>query len=188
MRPSAKSHVPSESSDAVGLVIALLVRYPEVATIVSHPADGTLTLSFAVALEVDRAAEREIRESVSEHVRALLALGGEEPDVIAVDCECDGATSFVRITRDARSFTREELQVLVAVLAGRFGDGLIKSPASDDDDSLDDDLAADELVDYALDAIRDPQSQRSLVGFREEKRVLVYFVAARKKAKARARS
>jgi len=187
MRSSAKSHVPSESSDAVGLVIALLVRYPEVATIVSHPADGTLTLSFAIALELDRAAEREIRESVSDHVRSLLALGGEEPDAIAVECECDGATSFVRITRDARSFTREELQVLVAVLAGRFGDGLIKSPASDDE-SLDDDLAADELVDYALDAIRDPQSQRSLVGFREEKRVLVYFVAARKKAKARARS
>jgi hypothetical protein len=187
MRPSAKSHIPSESSDAVGLVIALLVRYPEVATIVSHPADGTLTLSFAVALELDRAAEREVRESVSDHVRSLLALGGEEPDAIAVECECDGATSFVRITRDARSFTREELQVLVAVLAGRFGDGLIESPAADDD-SFDDDLAADELVDYALDAIRDPQSQRSLVGFREEKRVLVYFVAARKKAKARARS
>jgi hypothetical protein len=187
MRPSAKSHVPSETSDAVGLVIALLVRYPEVATIVSHPADGTLTLSFALARELDRAAEREIRDSVADHVRSLLALGGEEPEVMTVDCECDGSTSFVRITRDARSFTREELQVLVAVLRGRFGDSLIKSPAPDDD-ALEDDLAADDLVDYALDAIRDPQTQRSLVGFREEKRVLVYFVAARKKAKARARS
>jgi hypothetical protein len=187
MRPSTKSHVPSESSDAVGLVIALLVRYPEVATIVSHPGDGTLTLSFAVSRKLDRLAERDIRESVTDHVRSLLALGGEEPETIAVEFECDAAASFVRVTRDARSFTREELQVLVALLGGRFGEELIKSPPPDDD-AFDDELAADELVDYALEAIRDPQTQRSLVGFREEKRVLVYFVAARKKAKARARS
>jgi hypothetical protein len=44
------------------------------------------------------------------------------------------------------------------------------------------------MVDFALEALRDPTQQRSLVGFREEKRVLVYFVKSRKKAKARARS
>ncbi len=187
MRPTAKSHVPSEASDAVGLVIALLVRYPELATIVSHPADGTLTLSFALSLRLDRATERDLRESVFDHVRALLSLSGEQCDTLAVEYELDERASFVRITRDARSFTREELQVLVAVLRGRFGDSLVKSPAAEDD-GFEDDLAADELVEYALEAIRDPQTQRSLVGFREEKRVLVYFVAARKKAKVRARS
>jgi hypothetical protein len=187
MRTSGKRNVPSEASDAVGLVIALLVRYPELATIVSHPADGTLTLSFAVALRLDRETKTDLRESVGDHVRSLLALTGETPGVVTVEFECDEQTSFARITRDARTFTREELQVLVAVLSARFGDALVKSPPPDDD-AFDDELAADELVEYALEAIRDPQTQRSLVGFREEKRVLVYFIAARKKAKARARS
>jgi hypothetical protein len=115
-----------------------------------------------------------------------MAHAGEQTDVLAVECESDRATSFVRVTRDVRTFTREELQLLVVLLTDRFGATLYRSPS--EDDGYEDEASADELVDYALEALRDPESQRSLVGFREEKRVLVYFVKSRKKAKARARS
>ncbi|GAC1441040.1 MAG: hypothetical protein NVS2B8_07420 [Vulcanimicrobiaceae bacterium] len=186
MRPTTTGRVPSENSDAVGLIITLLVRYPEIATIVSHPKDGTLTLSFAIASPLRRALERNVRESVEEHVRALLAIGRDRPDALVVDCESDAGMSFVRITRDARSFSREELVVLVALLGVTFGAALVRSPATDDD--ADDDGSADELVDYAIEALRDPAQQRSLLGFREEKRVLVYFMKSRKKASARART
>jgi hypothetical protein len=40
----------------------------------------------------------------------------------------------------------------------------------------------------ALDALRDPGQRQRLVGVREEKRVIVYFVHPRKRAKVRARS
>jgi hypothetical protein len=186
MRPTSASRA-QEASDAVGLIIALLVRYPQIATIGSNPADGTLTLSFAVRARLERSVERELREAATEHIRSLLELSRERSDVLSLTCESDAAMSFVRITRDARSFTREELHVLVALLADRFGERLVESPASEDD-GFEDDGSADDLVDYALEALRDPAQQRSLVGFREEKRVLVYFVTARKKAKARARS
>jgi hypothetical protein len=185
MRTSTKSRIPDEASDAVGLIVALLVRFPEIATIVSHPNEGTLTLSFAVESRLDKRAEVEVRESVGDHVRSLLELSREKPDTVVVAAESDEATTFVRITRDARTFTREELHVLVALLADRFGATLVRSPASDDGF---DEEADDDLVDFALEALRDPTQQRSLVGFREEKRVLVYFVKSRKKAKARARS
>jgi len=187
MRPTTKGRVPSEASDAIGLIITLLVRYPEIATIVSHPKDGTLTLSFAVTGALERATDRDVRDHVIDHVRVLLDLGRETPGTLDVACETDIGMSFVRITRDASTFSREELQMLVAVLAEAFGEKLVRSPASDDE-AFDDDGSADELVDYAIDALRDPTQQRSLVGFREEKRVLVYYVKARKKAKARART
>ena len=187
MRTTSTSRFPSEASDAVGLIIALLVRFPEIATIVSHPTDGTLTLSFAVETAIAKRAETDLRESIGDHVRSLLDLERERPDALSVVVESDASTSFVRITRDARTFTREELQVLVAVLADRFGATLVRSPAPDDD-AFEDEAGADELVEFAIEALRDPTQQRSLVGFREEKRVLVYFVKSRKKAKARARS
>jgi hypothetical protein len=187
MRPSTISRIPSEASDAVGLIIALLVRYPEIATIVSHPTDGSLTLSFAVRGAIDRRAERDARDAVTEHVHALAAFGEEAVGTLEVEAESDDVLSFVRLTRDARSFSRDELQMLVALLAERFGARLIASPPSEDE-AFDDEGAADELVDFAIDSLRDPSQQRSLVGFREEKRVLVYFVKSRKKAKARARS
>ena len=186
MRASSTSR-PSETSDEVGLIIALLVRYPQIATIVSHPADGTLVLSFALRGTLERRIERAVRDGVADHVRALLEHAREQPDTLAVACEADQDMSFVRITRDVRSFSREELQLLVALLADRFGDALLQSPAAEED-AFDDEGAADELVEYAIEALREPEQQRSLVGFREEKRVLVYFVKARKKAKARART
>jgi len=179
--------MPSESSDAVGLIVALLVRYPEIATIVSHPTDGTLTLSFALGERLGRSVEAELREAVADHVHSLLAVTGESPEALGVACETDRDATFIRITRDARTFSRDELQMLVAMLAQRFGEKLHRSPTSSED-GYDDEASADELVDYAIEALRDPQSQRSLLGFREEKRVLVYFVKSRKKTKARARS
>jgi len=186
MRPAISRRVPSETPDAAGLIVALLVRYPELATIVSHPSAGTLTLSFAVRAGLDRDAAREARETVAEHVRSLLELRREAADELAVATESDRAMSFVRVVRDARTFGRDELELLVALLSERFGDRLVKSPPPDDDPA-EEEQASDDLVEYALDALRDPESKRSLVGFREEKRVLVYFVPTPKKAKARAR-
>ncbi|HEY0393838.1 MAG TPA: hypothetical protein VGD01_05030 [Candidatus Elarobacter sp.] len=182
-------HTPSafESADTVNRVVALLVRFPELHSVRSNPGDATLTLSFALRERLDRAKTAALGERVSDHVRAFLDLRGDEPAKIAVTCERDAAVSFVNVTRDAASFSREELELLVAVFADAFGERLVRDGASAA--PVDDDPAArDELVEVALDALRDPTQRRRLVGFREEQRVLVYFVHARKRVKARARS
>jgi hypothetical protein len=185
---STRSRTTSENADAVGLIIALLVRFPQIATLTSHPGERTLTLSFAVERRLDRATQRDLREAILEHVRAYAGLAAEPFDTVEVACEADERMTFVRVTRDARSVSREELQLVTALFAERFGSALVQSAVAEDE-ALDDDVAAqDELVEYALEALRDPSQQKSLVGFREEKRVLVYFTTARKKAKARARS
>lgn len=176
-----------ESADTVNRVVALLVRFPEIHSVRSNPADATLTLSFAIRKRLDRAQTRSFAERVSEHVRAFLDLRGEEPGRIAVTCDRDVAVSFVHVTRDAASFAREELELLVALFADSFREALVRDDAGAP--PIDDDPAArDELVEVALDALRDPSQRQRLVGFREEQRVLVYFVHARKRAKARARS
>lgn len=181
-------HTPSafESADTVNRVVALLLRFPELHSVRSNPAEATLTLSFAVRERLDRAKTRELADHVGEHVRALLDLRGEEPGKIAVSCDRDAAVTFVHVTRDAESFAREELELLVALFDARYGPRLVRDGGDAPDD--DDQAPRDEDVDVALDALRDPSARQRLVGFREEQRVLVYFVHARKRGKARARS
>jgi hypothetical protein len=182
-------HSPSafESADTVNRVVALLIRFPELHSVRSNPADATLTLSFAVRRRLDRVETRALGERVSEHVRAFLDLRGDEPAKIAVACDKDAAVTFVHVTRDAASFAREELELIVAIFADAYGDRLVRDGAASD--AVDDDPAArDEQVEVALDALRDPTQRQRLLGFREEQRVLVYFVHARKRAKARDRS
>jgi hypothetical protein len=182
-------HTPSafESADTVNRVVALLSRFPELHSVRSNPADATLALSFAVRKRLDRLETRALGDRIGEHVRAFLDLRGEAPAKIGFAYDRDAAVTFVHVTRDAASFTREELELLVALFADAYGDRLVRDGAGTD--PLDDDPAArDEQVEVALDALRDPAQRQRLVGFREEQRVLVYFTHARKRAKARARS
>ena len=175
-----------ENADTVSLVCALLVRFPELASIRSGPTDRTLRLTFAVRQRLDRAAQSALAEAIEEHVRSFLALAKEEPAVLRVECEGDRTMTFVHVTRDLESFSKEELELQVGFFSDRCGDALVRNPPPDD--HLEADPAAeDEAALYAIEALRDPAQSKSLVGFREEKRVLVYFLKSQKKAKASAR-
>jgi len=175
-----------ENADTVSLVCALLVRFPELASIRSGPADRTLRLTFAVRQRLDRGIQAALAQDVEEHVSSFLILGREVPRVLRVDCEGDRTMSFVHVTRDLETFSKEELELQVGFFNDRCGDALVRNPHPDD--HLDADPAAeDEAALYAIEALRDPAQSKSLVGFREEKRVLVYFLKSQKKAKASAR-
>jgi hypothetical protein len=176
-----------ESADTVNRVVALLVRFPELHSIRSNPADATLTLTYAVARRLDAAATRDFSDLVDEHVRAFHDLAGDQVARISVTEEHDAAVTFVHVTRDLASFSPDELALHAALFAGHFGDALVRNP--EPDGALDDDLGSDEeSVEMALDALRDPAQRQRLVGVREEKRVIVYFVHPAKRAKVRARS
>lgn len=175
-----------ENADTVSLVCALLVRFPELASIRSGPTERTLRLTFAVRQRLDRAAQAALIEAVEEHVHSFLALAKEEPTALRVECEGDRSMTFVHVTRDLETFSKEELELQVGFFNDRWGDALVRNPHPDD--HLEGDPAADdEAALYAIEALRDPAQSKSLVGFREEKRVLVYFLKSQKKAKASAR-
>jgi hypothetical protein len=174
-----------ENADTVSLVCALLVRFPEL-TSIRAGADRTLRLTFAVRQRFDRAAQASLIEAIEEHVCSFLALTKEEPAVLRVECESDRGLTFVHVTRDPETFSKEELELVAGFLRDRCPDALVLNPVPDD--HLESDPAAeDEAAAYAVEALRDPAQSKSLVGFREEKRVLVYFLKSQKKAKASAR-
>jgi hypothetical protein len=179
------TRLPAENSDTVSLVCALLVRYPEIASIRSMPGDGTVRFTYAVSSRIDRATQRRVIEEIESHVDGILSLIGERGEV-KVECESDRALSFVHVTRDLESFTKDELAMLTSYLADRFGSALVRNPVPEEHPD-EDPAFQDELAESAIEALRDPAQSKSLVGFREEKRVLVYFLKSQKKAKASAR-
>lgn len=179
------ARLPVENSDTVSLVCALLVRYPEVASMRSAPGEGMVRFSFAIQNRLDRATQKSIIEEIESHVLGFLALSSDQGEV-RVECESDRALSFVHVTRDLETITKDELTMLTSLFANRFGTALVRNPVADE--QPDEDPAwQEDLVEAAIEALRDPSQSKSLVGFREEKRVLVYFLKSQKKAKASAR-
>jgi hypothetical protein len=185
------SHIMStralvENADTVSLICALLVRFPELTSIRSGPTDRTLRLTFAVRQRLDKSSQAALAEAVEDHVQSFLALAKEEPHVLRVECEGDRTLTFIHVTRDFESFSKEELELQVGFFSFAFNDALVRNPHPDDH-AESDPAAEDEAALYAIEALRDPTQSKSLVGFREEKRVLVYFLKSQKKAKASAR-
>ncbi len=178
------TRVPLENSDTVSSIVSLLVRFPEISSLWSHPTDGTLRLTYVVARRLAKPEQRELAAILDDHVRAFVALEGRDVNAIGVRCETDSAVTFVHCTRDSASFTREELLLQIGVLSARYGDALVKNPVEEQDEESA--ALEDEQVEHAIDAMRDPDQKRSLVGYRDERRVMVYFVKNRK-AKAPAR-
>ncbi len=163
-----------------------LVRFPELTSIRSGPMDRTLRLTFAVRQRLDKSAQAALAEALEDHVCSFLSLAKEEPGVLRIDCEGDRSLTFIHVTRDFESFSKEELELQVGFFSNRYGDALVRNPHPDDH-AESDPAAEDEAALYAIEALRDPTQSKSLVGFREEKRVLVYFLKSQKKAKASAR-
>ncbi len=180
------SRLPLENADTVSLVCALLVRFPELASIRSMPAEGCVRLTFALRARLNKRAQAALAETIDDHVSGYLMLAKDEPHVLRTECDGDRSTTFVHVTRDRESFSKEELELVVALLRDRFPDVLVHNPAPED--HLDaDPFAQDEAALYAIEALRDPAQSKSLVGFREEARVLVYFLKSQRKAKASSR-
>jgi hypothetical protein len=179
------ARLPAENSDTVSLVCALLVRFPEIASLYSTAAEGRVRFSYAIGSRLDKNKQRALIDAITSHVEGFLALFDEEGDV-SVECEAARGLSFVHVTRDLETFTKDELAMLTSFFADRFGSALIRNPAPDAHPD-EDPVLQEELAESAIEALRDPSQSKNLVGFREEKRVLVYFIKSRKKAKASAR-
>jgi len=184
--PIMNSRLPLENADTVSLVCALLVRFPELASIRSMPAEGSVRLTFALRARLDKRAQAALAEAIEDHVNGYLMLAKDESRAMRIECEGDRSTTFVHVTRDTESFSKGELELIVALLRERYPEALVRNPQPED--HLDADPAAqDEAALYAVEALRDPAQSKSLVGFREEARVLVYFLKSQRKAKASSR-
>ena len=179
------ARVPAENSDTVSLVCALLVRYPELASVRTASGENRVRFSFAVSGRLDKKTQIALTDEIDSHVHGFLSLSGDEGSVV-VDCESDRAMSFVHVTRDLDTITKDELGMIVGLFADRFGAALVRNPAPEAHPD-EDPVLQEELAESAIEALRDPAQSRSLVGFRDEKRVLVYFLKSQKKAKASAR-
>jgi hypothetical protein len=181
--PVMNSRLPLENADTVSLVCALLVRFPELASIRSMPAEGSVRLTFALRTRLDKRGQAALADAIDDHVQGYLLFAKDEARALRIECEGDRSTTFVHVTRDTDTFSKDELELLVSVLRERYPEALVHNPLPED--HLDADAAAqDEAALYAIEALRDPAQSKSLVGFREEARVLVYFLKAQRKAKA----
>ena len=120
--------LPDESNDSVNLVVSLLVRHPELSRIIIKPRLSAIALFFVVRAKLSAQEQTRFHETLVDHLRALHKIDGLDSPKIAVRISADVDLTFVEIERDAKSLTRDEISLIVGLVAQSFGERLVVNP------------------------------------------------------------
>lgn len=164
---------PEETNDSVNLIVSLLVRHPELSRVIIKPRSAAIAFFFIVRAALDAGDRSRFERSVVEHTQTLRALGRGAKADVAVRFSAGDDLTFVEIERDAKSIGRDEIAMIVSLVSQTFGDRLVVNPPAEEGE--DDMSVQEESVVSALDAVQRGRQRKGLVGFRDERRVLIYF-------------
>ncbi len=161
-----------EDNNSINLLISILVRYPEVTYVNFVPDDKTLRFTFMVKGSMSEPELKRFDDSLRKAIGVYSELIGENPSIIDIKCRLLNGITFIEVHRDVSTLTQEEISLIMGLSSDFFKDSLIR----DHVEALieEDKRAQEELIENMLEDLRASFRGRSLIGFREEGRVLVF--------------
>ncbi|HHT48418.1 MAG TPA: hypothetical protein GXZ98_03905 [Firmicutes bacterium] len=157
---------------AMSLIVSLLIRYPEIATLKLNPANSSLTISLIFRYKFSTEEKKGFREELKMSLETLAALDRVQPQRIEVNFRRQNDLSFVEIIRDLATFSPEELSLLIKLINHRYPQELIKE--ADSETGEEDLLFQDEMIAHMLEELKELPPEKELIGIREEGRVMIF--------------
>lgn len=166
------NYVARDVSDSVGLLISILIRYPEVATIYYDPKAETMKFTFIYNTSDSFDAGAECIREIKEHLIVYHKLEQKRVRVYdLVEHEYE-KVSMLEITRDIKSLSQDELALIISLVTDSLGDDLV---SEDSENLLEEDLQMqEELIGHMLDSLQYNKQEKNLIAFREEGKVMVF--------------
>ncbi len=162
----------NEVSDSVGLLISILVRYPEVGTINYDPRRQTLKFTFIFASNIESASIEKFDRILNDSISTYNYLESKSPECIEMNYQfCDNFT-LLEICRDVNTLAKEELSLIIQLVYDYFKQELVTEK---NDYYLEEDLIMqEELIEHMLENLKTATPEKNLIAFREDGRVLVF--------------
>ena len=162
----------NDVTDSVGLLISILVRYPEVSTINFDPEHQVLKFNSIVSRILDNDEMSALRKQLLDSIEVFNKLEGKVTRLSMVNYQECGSFTMIEIQRDVETLVREEIALIVALLREDLESGLVQ----DDNGSFyeEDLLIQEEIIEHMLESVKDYAGDKKLFAFREEGRVLVF--------------
>lgn len=168
--------MPANSSErnspSVGLLISVLVRYPEIANVHYDNKDHTLRCSLILARRLLEEEVNSVRDRILGSLEAYFLLESRKTAVVELKVDVYDEISVLQIRRDVASLTQEEISMVTEIVRDMFPTYLVTEHGEAFGDE--DPAFQEEIIEEMLDDLRQSGQQKNLVAFREEGRVLVY--------------
>lgn len=161
-----------EIADSANLLISILVRFPEIATIRFDSTKQIMKLTFMVSPALDQEEFTDLRRIILDSITAYHMLQGRTGSQVDVQMKCYDGISVITVYRDMNTLSKGEIAVCIALLCEHCRDRLVTDRS---DTMLEDDLQMEEeLIDNMFEHVKSIRSVNNLIGIREDGRVFVY--------------
>ncbi|MCL6558590.1 MAG: hypothetical protein K6U74_07260 [Firmicutes bacterium] len=159
-------------NDSVGLLISILVRYPEVATINFDPEKHLLKFTFLYSQVFGDEELGNLKAKLLDSVEVYNHLEGKETRVVSLSHQiCDNLT-IIEVQRDVDTLVQEEINLIVELFHQYLNTNLV---TEESDQLIEEELIAqEEIIEHMLESIKYSTQDKYLYAFREEGRVLVF--------------
>lgn len=156
------------SMDSIQLLASLLMCYPEVGKVVLDPKERGIWLEFSLRDVPEEALLEKVDGLLMDSLRFYHELSGISGARMAFFF----GEMALHIFRDIDTLSREEIGMLIALIRDNFSELLLTDtmPPADEDVIYN----QSEMIDHRLRFLREYSLQDSMVGIREDGRVMVY--------------
>lgn len=159
-------------SHGINLLISILVRFPEIATVNYDAENNTIKFTFMLFKIPDINEFAKFQHLVISSISAYHVLEGTKEvvaDVRLIPCD---KLAILAVLRDVVTLSKGEITLIIALLRENFKSSLV---TDNNDAMLEEDLAIqDEVIDNMLENIKSKQYGKGLIGIREDGKVLVF--------------
>lgn len=162
-----------EISDGVNLLISILVRYPEIGKISFEPDKNLLRFTFMLSGKPNENELIITKKLLLNSIEAYHMLEGLKNAKSEIQLNTYGPqVAILTIIRDVFTLTKGEIAVIISLLRERLKECL----SSDHNEAMleEDLLMQEELIDNMLESVKKQGARCSLIGIREDGRVLVF--------------
>ena len=159
-------------SDSAGLLISILLRYPEVGMINYDPEMKILRFTFVIS-EISTETEiTDFKIGLNSCLRTYYFLKNENTKVNKIKYSVCENFTLLEIKRDVQTLSSQEIALIITVVKENFRDSLIIESS---ENIKKEDLADQEkLIGQMLESMRSTLPKIKLLAFREKGRVLVF--------------
>ena len=165
--------VSDSTANSVSLLISILVRYPEIATVNFVPEGKTLKFTFMTSSLISDKIWNSFYQKLFESIEVYTSLMHRGTPKIKAERLSFENVSIIEISRDVATLTQEEISLIIELARYALGPELINE-GNNEDSEFEELIYQDEMIETMLDDLRGSVQQRKLIGFREEGRVLVF--------------
>lgn len=150
-----------------GLLVSILLRYPEVGTISCCQEQQALVLKFLVVKECNFEA---LQNKLSQALEMFHKIEGRNMKLCNIE-KLEQELDLLVITRDLRSMTQNEMNLIIEIIKNELGEQLITDECSLAEDEI---ILQEEVISHMLAAIRSNGTEKNITAIREDGRVLVF--------------